>query len=157
MKLSPPNQFAHKAQRNIWSKYPSKVKLWIMFANFFFAVLPAVLYINERIHHNYSPSIDEKFTAFIVFQLFLLITTASQLYFYNRFMTFRLVRTTIFGQLVSLCLALLCLSPSFIKNIESTIKSHDRLSSSAIIFCFFMVISIILFLGFINSPFSENF
>lgn len=134
-----PNCYARVLSEMIWSKLmqnPSPppnpfsmftpfVPIFILICNFFFAILPGVLYFatNVRIVQEEDSTIDRELPnvqklsdwfalLFIIFPLFV---SVFQIFKFHRLISFRMTRTFLFGQIISSVLYLCCFSKPFLR------------------------------------------
>lgn len=121
------NCYVRVLSEMIWSKFMETpgVGAWILTCNFFFAILPGVLYFatNVRIVQEEDNIIDRELPnvqklsdwlalLFIIFPLFV---SAFQIFVYHRLISLRMTRTFLFGQCISVFLYLLCYSKPLLR------------------------------------------
>lgn len=122
-----PNCYARVHSQDIWSKYMERpnVAIFILICNFFFAILPGVLYFatNVRIVQEEDNNIDRELPnvqklsdwlalLFIIFPLFV---STWQMFMFHRLISLRMTRTFFFGQCISVFLYLLCFSKPLLR------------------------------------------
>lgn len=123
-----PNYNARIHSERIWGGYmgtSKNVARWILTCNFFFGVLPGILFFatNVRI----SQETDDKITSVlpdfnravswfgIIFCLFPLFVSVFQIFQFNRLISLRMTRTFFVGQLVGFVFYMCSFSKSFLK------------------------------------------
>ena len=101
------------------------IAIWILMCNFFFAILPGVLYFatNVRIVQEEDNNIDRELPnvqkvsdwlalLFIIFPIFV---SAFQMFKFHRLISLRMTRTFFVGQIVSVILYLCCFSKPLLR------------------------------------------
>lgn len=162
-----PNNILRKLQIKGWQKYPIEVKTWIMMANFFFAVVPALLFVIRNVFIEDETLMERaniKNTGFWVILIIFSIgffQSLFQLMFYQRFMALRLVKTFFFGQCVGLIVLLLAANKNFIQMLRFVVKKKENDSEMQKFFkkigafCFLLLVVYIVFFAYRFSSFSE--
>lgn len=106
---SEPNDCASVFSKQIWRIFMenSFVALFILFSNYFFAILPVLIIFFQKIRNKkekkpkFGPLLN---IISIFFFFFPLAVNFYQLVFFKRFISLRMTRTYFFGQIVSLIL-----------------------------------------------------
>ena len=155
-----PDEYARKIQIKMWQKYSVGVRIWIMIANYFFAILPGILYIVRNIYiidskkNVKKASINSKMHIIaVVFQAVLLMLLFSQILFQGRFMSLKLVKTQILGGLVSLVFMLLSSNQTFLEMLSFNLKTKILEQSTIYSVLLLVAYSVLMLYGL--SPFSE--
>ena len=154
-----PDEYTRQLQIKFWKKYKIGVRIWVMVANYFFAVLPGILYVMKNIYEQevrkkVNPSFDnEEYIMMLSFQLFIIIVLGVQMIIHKRFMSFKLVKTQLLGAIVSLGLMLLSISKRFKKILAFRFKT--KLREQVMIFTILMGFAYIILLMYGISPISE--
>lgn len=122
-----PNCYARVLSEMIWSKFMENpgVGAWILVCNFFFAILPGVLYFatNVRIVQEEDNTMDRELpnvqkvsdVLALLFIIFPVFVSAFQIVVYNRLISLRMARTFLFGQCISLVLYACCFSKPLLR------------------------------------------
>ena len=162
-----PDNILRDFQIRGWHKYSSEVQTWIMMANFFFAVIPGIVFLvrnvfiqDEVVMTQASVNNSGYWTYLMIYSLGL-IQSVFQLTNYNRFMSMRLVKTFFVGQCIGLILLLIGLSETliqFLQNIVKPNRNDDWLKSNSKklgLFSLILVLTYFIFFIYRFSPFSE--
>lgn len=123
-----PNCFARIKSEEIWSRYLSEstmIGMWILTCNFFFGVLPGILFFitNVRISQEPSQSLPNILPDFrhmvswfgIIFVLFPIFISIFQIFVFHRLISLRMTRTFFVGQIVGLILYMCSFSKTILK------------------------------------------
>ena len=164
--MTSPNDILRNYQIKAWKKYSPEIKTWIMIANFFFAILPGIVFITRNVFIEDETVMsqaafgDSNYNIIVAIYLVGLVPSLFQMFQYNRFMSLRLVRTYFFGQCISIFLLLLSSSDKFISTIRSISKQNTRSRISKTlskigIFCLILVLCYIPFFIYVFSGYSE--
>ena len=125
-----PNDVLRNLQIRGWKKYSPEVRTWIMMANFFFAILPGIIFlirnvfIEDEIAMTQADVHSNGYWTFLLIFGIGVLQSIFQMTSYNRFMSLRLVRTFFVGQCISLVLILLSASKDIIKYLRVVVKPH---------------------------------
>lgn len=127
-RLDDPNYFARRKSEEIWGRYVAKSKGvagWILACNFFFGVLPGILFFvtNVRISQeedkkmpNVLPDFSRAVSWFgILFVLFPMFVSVFQMFKFYRLISLRMTRTFFVGQLIGFIFYMCSFSKSFLK------------------------------------------
>ena len=166
--MSPsPNDILRNFQIRGWKKYSTEVRTWIMMANYFFAILPGIIFLIRNVFIQDEVAMSQADISTNGYWTFLLIfgigiiQSIFQMAFYNRFMSLRLVRTFFVGQCISLFLILICASKEFIETLRFVAKPskadslHMNLLKKSGLFALILVFCYILFFVYRFSGFSD--
>lgn len=122
-----PNCQARVHSEKIWKRYLENrnVAIFILVCNFFFAILPGVLYFAtnvrlvqeedetlERSPPNVQSIVDWLAFLFVVFPIFV---SFWQMFVFHRLISLRMTRTFFFGQCISLALYGMCFSKPLLR------------------------------------------
>jgi hypothetical protein len=164
-----PNCMAWSDSANMWSRYmesPS-TRIWIMYCNFFFGVLPAVLFFSNSVYIASLqteqvvetlpdlPNLDARSIArwfsylFILFPLFI---SMFQLVHFNRFIGMRLIWTFFIGQMVGLLWYVLAVSPKICRKIGRLFHKKRVGSVFLLTSIILLAISSLVFVVYIYTP-----
>lgn len=123
--LQDPNYFARKKSEEMWGRYPKGVQQWILTCNFFFGVLPGILFFvsNVRISQeedkkitNILPDFNRAVNWFgILFVLFPMVVSIFQMFKFYRLVSLRMTRTFFVGQIVGFVFYMCAFSKSFLE------------------------------------------
>jgi hypothetical protein len=125
--LNDPNYFARKKSEQIWSRYmkSKNVARWILTCNFFFGVLPGILFFvsNVRISQEKDQTISNVLPDFnravnwfgILFVLFPMFISVFQMFNFYRLISLRMTRTFFVGQLVGFVFYMCAFSKTFLE------------------------------------------
>ena len=162
-----PDNFLRDFQIKGWQKYSPEVQTWIMMANYFFAVIPGIIFlvrnvfIHDEVVMTQASVNDSGYWTYLMIYSLGLMQSIFQVANYNRFMSMRLVKTFLVGQCVGLILLLVGLSETFVQFLQNIVKPNkndDWLKSGSKklgLFSIFLVITYIFFFIYRFSPFSE--
>ncbi len=123
--LNDPNYFARRKSEEMWGRYPKGVQQWILTCNFFFGVLPGILFFvsNVRISQeedkkisNILPDFNRAVNWFgILFVLFPMFISVFQMFNFYRLVSLRMTRTFFVGQLVGFIFYMCAFSKTFLE------------------------------------------
>lgn len=162
-----PNVILRKLQKRGWARYSVEIQTWIMMVNYFFAIVPGIIYlirnvfIKDEIIMTQASLKDTGYWTFLIVSSFGLIQSVFQIIQYNRFMSLRLVKTFFIGQCIGLFLILLGANKTFIellRNMVQVDQNDDFWKTSGKkggLFCILLLFSYIVFFAYRFSPFSE--
>lgn len=160
--MSNPNSYARLMQLKAWKQFPIPAKVWIMMVNYFFAVLPGILFVLRNVYieqtkQNVRPASfgDSVYITTLVVQVLLLFMSISQQIIYNRFMALRMVRVFMIGQIVSIILMLISTNEKFIGLLRSKFKKKNKNMSWILLFLVILIMSFVGFILYVQSPISE--
>lgn len=127
-KLNDPNYYARRKSQQMWVRYLSgskKTAAWILACNFFFGVLPGILYFvsNVRISQeenkkltNILPDFNRVVNIFgILFVIIPMVASIFQMSKLYRFISLRMTRTFFVGQLVGFVFYMCSFSKTFLE------------------------------------------
>ena len=123
--------------------------VWILFANYALAAFPGISYIVYNAHIK-NVSNDKRPTLMsyeIWFHSIFVLMTVSQIVLYNRLMGIRMIRSFLFGQLVSLLLVMLCLNDNVLNKLETLPIGQ--------LYTFVSMCACALFIAYVGSGVSE--
>ena len=99
MEKRSPDNILRNYQIRGWQKFSPEVRTWIMMANFFFAIVPGIVYlirnvfIEDEVAMNQASMYDSGYRTYLFVFLIGVLQSIFQLAYYNRFMSLRLVKT----------------------------------------------------------------
>lgn len=131
LKIQDPNYFARKKSEQVWEKYMTSSKLvaaWILTANFFFGVLPGILFFatNVRLSQEEDESIPNVLPDFnrvvnwfgIIFVLFPIVVSVFQMFKFYRLISMRMTRTFFIGQIVGFIFYMCAFSKTILRKFQ---------------------------------------
>jgi len=147
-----PNVFARKKSQQIWESYMNKSKLvamWILTANFFFGVLPGILFFatNVRLSQEEDESLPSVLPDFdsvvnwfgIIFVLFPIFISIFQMFVFHRLISLRMTRTFFVGQLIGFIFYMCAFSKSFLRKFHWFPKKSTFIALAIILLVIVMV------------------
>lgn len=147
-----PNVFARKKSEQIWGRYMSESKLvamWILTANFFFGVLPGILFFvtNVRISQEEDESVSNVLPDFsravnwfgIIFVLFPIFISVFQMFVFNRLISLRMTRTFFVGQTIGFVFYMCSFSKSFLRKFHWFPKKSTFIALAIILLIIVMI------------------
>ena len=162
-----PDNILRDFQLKGWQKYSPEVQTWIMMTNFFFAVIPAIVFLvrnvfiqDEVVMMKASLKNTGYWTSLIIYFLGLM-QSVFQLVYYKRFMSMNLVKTFFVGQCMGVILLLLGMSESFIDFLQNIVNPNEidsfwkSTSKKLGLFSLILTFAYVFFFVYRFSPFSE--
>jgi len=147
-----PDIFARKKSQQIWRRYLTESKLvamWILSANFFFGVLPGILFFaaNVRLSQEEDESLPNVLPNFnsavnwfgIIFVLFPIFISVFQILVFHRLISLRMTRTFFVGQLVGFIFYMCAFSKSFLKKFHWFPKKSTFIGLAIILIVIIMI------------------
>lgn len=123
-----PNCFARLRSEEIWNRFMSQSKVvsaWILTCNFFFGMLPGILFFvtNIRLSQEETKSLPNLLPDFnravswfgIIFVLFPICISLFQILHFHRLISLRMTRTFFMGQIVGFIFYMCSFSQSFLE------------------------------------------
>lgn len=162
-----PNDILRNYQIRGWKKYSPEVRTWIMMANYFFAILPGVIFlirnvfIQDEVAMSQADIYSNGYWTFLLIFGIGIIQSIFQMTNYNRFMSLRLVRTFFVGQCLSLFLILIGANKGFIESLRFIVKPnkadplHINLLKKSGLFALLLVFCYVFFFVYRFSGFSD--
>ena len=154
-----PDQHARKLQIKIWKRFPDSIKIWIMIANYFMAVLPGITFAVQNVHvkdSNTSKNAEfqnETYITTLITHLMVIVLLAVQIFLKSRFMSLKLVQTQIVGNIFSIALVLMSTSKWFVK--AFSFKIGNTTFNQGLMFLALLLCGYVLLFLYGISPISE--
>jgi len=158
-----PNYFARKKSEQIWGRYMRHSKFvasWILACNFFFGVLPGILFFvtNVRISQEEDKKIPNVLPDFnraanwfgILFVLFPMFISVFQMFHFNRLISLRMTRTFFAGQLIGFVFYMCAFSKSFLQMFHWFPKKTTFIGLVGILIVIVMVPIFLPYLWFVS-------
>ena len=152
-----PDEYARVLQIKLWKKYSVKVRLWIMIANYFMAILPGILYVisniyfenNNKKHASFN---NKSFYIMLGFQALMLVLMTYQMIFNQRFMSHKLIKVQMLGNLTTIAMMLLSTNEGFLSFLKF---SRRKVWNQVFIFGILLLFAYSILFVYTISPLSD--